>query len=113
MLIPKRSYAAASGYWYGFNGKENDNDVKGLGNQQDYEMRIYDPRIGKFLSVDALNNQYPFFTPYQFAANNPLSNIDLEGLKVWAVNPSAGKLHLAHCICRTFLKIKAGLQADL
>lgn len=37
-------------YRYGFNGKENDNEVKGEGNQQDYGMRIYDPRLGKFLS---------------------------------------------------------------
>lgn len=40
-------------YRYGFNGKENDNDVKGIeGSQQDYGMRIYDPRLGRFLSVD-------------------------------------------------------------
>jgi hypothetical protein len=25
-------------YRYGFNGKENDNEVKGLGNQQDYSL---------------------------------------------------------------------------
>src|SRR5439155_19165894 len=32
-----------SGYRYGFNGKENDNDIEGEGNVQDYGMRIYDP----------------------------------------------------------------------
>ncbi len=41
-------------YRYGFNGKENDNEVKGEGNQQDYGFRIYDPRLGRFLSVDPL-----------------------------------------------------------
>lgn len=34
-------------------------------------MRIYDPRVGKFLSVDPLAKQYPFYTPYQFAGNMP------------------------------------------
>ncbi|MEZ2442984.1 RHS repeat-associated core domain-containing protein [Chitinophaga sp. RCC_12] len=48
-------------YRYGFNGKENDNEVKGEGNQQDYGMRIYDPRLGRFLSVDPLTKGYPHY----------------------------------------------------
>jgi RHS repeat-associated protein len=66
-------------YRYGFNGKENDNEVKGEGNQQDYGMRIYDPRIGKFLSVDPLTKGYPELTPYQFASNTPIAAIDIDG----------------------------------
>ena len=85
MLMPKRSYAAATGYRYGFNGKLNDNDVKGLGNQQDYGMRIYDPRIGKFLSVDPLSYSYPWYTPYQFAGNTPIGAVDLDGLEEYVV----------------------------
>jgi len=71
----------AQAYRYGFNGKENDNEVKGQGNQQDYGMRIYDPRIGKFLSVDPITNQYPELTPYQFASNTPIAAVDLDGLE--------------------------------
>lgn len=75
-----RAYTAnSSNYRYGFNGKENDNEVKGTGNQQDYGMRIYDPRIGKFLSVDPLTAKYPELTPYQFASNRPIDGIDLDG----------------------------------
>jgi len=48
MIMPGRSYSAQTGYRYGFNGKENDNEVKGEGNEQDYGMRIYDPRVGNF-----------------------------------------------------------------
>ena len=81
MLMPKRSYSSAAGYRYGFNGKENDNDVKGLGNQQDYGMRIYDPRLGKFLTIDPLFKGYPELTPYQFASNTPIGAIDLDGLE--------------------------------
>ena len=66
-------------YRYGFNGKENDNEVKGVGNQIDYGDRIYDPRAGRFLSIDPLQKKYPFYTPYQFAANSPIENIDLDG----------------------------------
>ena len=39
-------------YRFGFKGKEN--EVKCTGNQQDYGMRIYDPRLARFLSADLL-----------------------------------------------------------
>ncbi len=78
MEQPGLTYNAGS-YRYGFNGKENDNEVKGVGNQQDYGMRIYDPRLGKFLSVDPLSQQYPELTPYQFASNTPIQSVDLDG----------------------------------
>ena len=42
-------------------------------------MRIYDPRLGRFLSVDPLTKAYPNYSPYQFAANNPIKFIDLDG----------------------------------
>ena len=78
---PKGSGGENNGYRYGFNGKENDNEVKGEGNQQDYGMRIYDGRIGKFLSVDPLTKDYPHYTPYSFAGNKPVKFIDLDGLE--------------------------------
>ncbi|WP_276500077.1 RHS repeat domain-containing protein [Terrimonas pollutisoli] len=77
MIMPGRNYS--SGYRYGFNGKENDNEVKGEGNQQDYGLRIYDPRLGKFLSVDPITRSYPELTPYQFASNSPIAGVDLDG----------------------------------
>jgi RHS repeat-associated protein len=81
MQMVGRSFDAAgsTAYRYGFNGKENDSEVKGEGNQQDYGMRIYDPRLGKFLSVDPLHNSFPDLTPYQFAGNTPIQAIDLDG----------------------------------
>jgi RHS repeat-associated protein len=80
MLQPGRSYSAG-GYRYGFNGKENDNEVKGEGSQQDYGMRIYDPRLGKFISLDPLTKTYPSLTPYQFASNSPIKCIDIDGME--------------------------------
>jgi RHS repeat-associated protein len=78
-LLPGRKYSNGSKFRYGFNGKENDNEVKGEGNQQDYGLRIYDPRLGKFLSVDPLTKSYPHYTPYSYAGNKPIKFIDLDG----------------------------------
>ncbi|WP_299254015.1 RHS repeat-associated core domain-containing protein [uncultured Aquimarina sp.] len=80
MLLPNR-HGNSSDYRYGFNGKEMDNEVKGEGAQYDYGFRIYDPRIGKFLSRDPLASSFPWFTPYQFAGNKPIVAIDLDGLE--------------------------------
>ena len=84
--MPGRKYDIGSGYRYGFNGKENDNEVKGLGNQQDYGMRIYDPRLGRFLSMDPLMKSYPMLTPYQFSSNRPIDGVDLDGLEYLTVH---------------------------
>jgi RHS repeat-associated protein len=78
MLMPGRQYSSAN-YRYGFNGKENDNEVKGLGNEQDYGERIYDDRGSRFLSVDPLTTKYPELTPYQFASNRPIDGVDMDG----------------------------------
>lgn len=80
MQMPGRSFEQTnSSYRYGFNGKENDNELKGPGDQLDYGMRIYDPRAGRFLSVDPLASKYPELTSYQFTSNSPIENIDLDG----------------------------------
>lgn len=99
MLMPGRQYGAGAGYRYGFNGKENDNEVKGLGNQQDYGMRIYDNRIGRFLSVDPITKMYPELTPYQFASNRPIDGVDLDGLeyvKLKHIVDASGKVMETH-----------------
>jgi RHS repeat-associated protein len=54
MMMPNRKYSASNFYRYGFNGKEKDNEAKGEGNQYDYGFRVYDPRLGRFLSEDPL-----------------------------------------------------------
>jgi hypothetical protein len=52
-----------------------------MGDQIDYGMRVYDPRAGRFLSVDPLTKDYAELTPYQYASNSPIFNIDLDGLE--------------------------------
>jgi RHS repeat-associated protein len=90
MGMPSRSFTVASSgnYRYGFNGKENDNEVKGVGDQIDYGMRVYDPRAGRFLSVDPISKKYPELTPYQYASNRPIDGIDQDG-KEWELNKEA------------------------
>jgi RHS repeat-associated protein len=69
-------------YRYGFNGKELDKSGEfGSLTHYDYGFRIYNPSIGKFLSVDPLTKSYPWYTPYQFAGNMPIWASDLDGLE--------------------------------
>lgn len=81
-------------YRFGFNGKEN--EIKGDGNQQDYGMRIYEPRLGKFLSVDPIAKNYPWYTPYQFAGNMPIIAIDIDGEEPAVKNMEARDVFIPH-----------------
>ena len=46
---------------------------------------MYNPRLGRLFNVDPLAKKYPELTPYQFASNSPIQNIDLDGLEgSWA-----------------------------
>jgi len=81
MITFGRSWEAGSEYRYGFNGKESDKETYGDGNIYDYGFRIFNPRLGKFLSVDPLTKSYPELTPYQFASNRPIDGVDLDGLE--------------------------------
>jgi RHS repeat-associated protein len=78
--MPGRVYEG-DGYRYGFNGKEQDPETYGKGNIYDYGFRIYNPRIGKFLSVDPLFSSYPWNSVYSFAENDVIRAIDLDGLE--------------------------------
>jgi len=77
MQMPGRNFSADK-YRYGFNGKEKDKDINSL-TAYDYGFRIYNPAIGKFLSVDPLTNNFPWYSPYHVSGNNPIRNIDLDG----------------------------------
>ncbi len=69
------------GYRWGFNEKEKDIDFQ---NNYDYGARIYNATIGRFLSEDPLKDDFPWLSTYAFAANKPITFIDLDGLEpVW------------------------------
>jgi len=89
MMLIGRSWSPGSEYRYGFNGKESDPETYGDGNIYDYGFRIYNPRLGKFLSVDPLTPSYPEWSPYAFAMNQPIWANDIDGLEKFVVT-SAG-----------------------
>lgn len=80
MLLPNR-HKDSPDYRYGFQGQENDNEVKGEGNSVNYKYRMHDPRVGRFFSVDPLTAKYPWYTPYQFSGNRVIASTELEGLE--------------------------------
>lgn len=80
MIMPGRNFnLPGAEYRYGFNGKENDNEIEGQGNGIDFGARVVDPRIGRFFSVDPIAKAYTSQTPYAFAGNNPILFVDVEG----------------------------------
>jgi RHS repeat-associated protein len=69
----------SGGYRYGFQNQEKDNEVNGKGRVLDFENRIYDPRIGKFLCIDRLTGKYVGQSGYVFCGNTPIWAIDAQG----------------------------------
>jgi RHS repeat-associated protein len=69
----------AKSYRYGFNGQEKCDEISGAGNSLDFGARVYDSRLGRFLSVDPLISNYPFYSPFLYAGNKPIYAIDING----------------------------------
>ena len=62
---------------YKYNGKELDSK-KGL-NWYDYGARHYDAALGRFTTNDRFAEKYYSMSPYQYGANSPVVNIDVNG----------------------------------
>jgi RHS repeat-associated protein len=78
MLMPGRKYATAT-YRFGFNGKENVNEIDGIGNSVDFGARMYDSRLGRWLSIDNLQMKYPSHSGYNVSLCNPIYFKDSDG----------------------------------
>jgi RHS repeat-associated protein len=96
MEEPGRTYVlnGDSSYRFAFNGKEKTNEIYGNSDAYDYGMRMYDPRLGRFMSVDPISNKFPQLSPYQYASNNPILNIDVDGLEGTKSNQDGNDLKL-------------------
>ena len=79
--MPGRNFSSNT-YRFGFNGQEKDDEIFGsVGSAYAFEYRMEDSRVGRFWSPDPLFRKYPELTPYQFASNNPIWMIEIEGLE--------------------------------
>ncbi|MCB9018839.1 MAG: DUF3238 domain-containing protein [Chitinophagales bacterium] len=85
MMMSGRYWSSESGYRFGFNGTEQDDEISGTTNYASFEYRVYNSNLGRFLSVDPLAHFYPYSTPYAFAENDVVRAIDLEGLEKYKV----------------------------
>jgi RHS repeat-associated protein len=77
-VMSERTWEAGSGYRYGFNGKEVENEIH-INASLDFGARTYSSLLGRWLSIDPHSSQYPGLTPYCFVANNPIVAIDPDG----------------------------------
>jgi len=76
----KDFYLLNNPYGFHFNGKEMDAEgIGGGGSTYDYGFRIYNPNLGKFLSVDPFAKKYVYYSTYQFTGNSPIQFIDADG----------------------------------
>ncbi len=60
---------------YLYNGKELQEET----GWYDYGARMYDPALGRFHTQDRFAEKYLDWTPYQYAGNNPILFIDVNG----------------------------------
>lgn len=77
-MIPQM-YFVSEGYRYGFNGMEQDNEVKGNGNHYTTYFRQYDSRLGRWFSVDPKTDLIHWESPFTSMGNNPIMNVDPNG----------------------------------
>jgi RHS repeat-associated protein len=91
MQMPGR-HTESESYRYAYNGMETDNEVSGNGNSYTTEFRQYDPRLGRWKSLDPLMAQFAHMSPYVGFDNNPVLFTDPRGLATddWVYTEAEG-----------------------
>jgi len=74
--MPTRSYTTKD-YRYGFNGKEKDFET--ANDNYDFGARIYDGRLGRWLSTEPYYKDYIPISPFVFGLNNAINFYDKDG----------------------------------
>jgi RHS repeat-associated protein len=95
---------------YRFCGKERDEE-SGL---YYYGARYYAAWCCRFVSVDPLAAKYPFYTPYQYAGNQPIISVDIDGLEGDNPNnsqkPTSSRMQHADVSTNAAGKIETGVS---
>lgn len=60
-------------------GMEKDDEIVGSGNSYDFGARMYNPRLGRWLSTDPSAKEFPSMSPYVGIGNNPIMFKDPDG----------------------------------
>ncbi len=75
--LKHESHISSNAYQMKYNGKELQTEL-GL-NLYDYGWRNYDPTLGRWMNMDNLAEKFIIHSPYHYAGNNPVLNLDIDG----------------------------------
>lgn len=78
MVMPGRSFVTDE-YRFGFNGKERESELTSNTSHYDFDARILDVRVAKWLSTDPKAADYPNLSGYSAFGNSPLYYLDPDG----------------------------------
>ncbi|WP_205529502.1 DUF6443 domain-containing protein [Taibaiella koreensis] len=91
-----------------YNGKELEKHF-GL-EMYDYGARMQDPQLGVWHAIDPMAEKFPYESPFVYAGNNPVRNIDLGGnLKLTYDAAELRRLGVAQSDLNTFRTIVANV----
>jgi RHS repeat-associated protein len=89
--LPGRTFNSSESR-YGFQGQEKIDELHGnSGDSYDFGARIYDARLGRWLSADPLERKFPNYSTYTFCFDNTIIVVDLDGMEGIVVSGSPGK----------------------
>jgi RHS repeat-associated protein len=77
MLVRNR-HGLAYSYRYAFQGQELDPET----GMEAFQLRLWDGRLGRWLSPDPLAEKYPNASPYNYCLGNPIIHTDPTGRSV-------------------------------
>ncbi|MFA5832139.1 MAG: RHS repeat-associated core domain-containing protein [Bacteroidota bacterium] len=100
VTMDQRSGSGSADTRYKYTTKERDIET----GYDYFGARYYDSRIGKWMSVDPLLEKYPELSPYNYAANNPISLYDPDGKGI--------KSFLSALLKATNITVSYGAQAQ-
>lgn len=78
MQLPERILNGADGYRYGYQGEfAEKEDPESTGTTNSFELRLWDARIGRWLTADPYGQ---YASPYLGMGNNPINGVDPDGV---------------------------------